>query len=132
MVNEYAEYEVQRALHYVCSANNPKDALERFQERIELLGDWRVMYAAAESGGPFSLVREQFSKKGFVSTMLRGKSVWILDKAFVLSKTQVKYTLGGSLFWIRMRPAIFESCHMRSVFLLSSMQCVLICIGRFP
>lgn len=31
MVKEYAEYEVQRALHHVCSANNPKDALECFQ-----------------------------------------------------------------------------------------------------
>ncbi|MEE5062604.1 hypothetical protein V2J97_01000 [Pseudomonas alliivorans] len=98
MVNEYTEYEVQRALHYVCSANNPKDALKRFQEEIELLDDWRIMYAAAESGGPFSLERKQFSKKGFVSTMLRGKSVWILDKAFALSRTQVKYILGGSLF----------------------------------
>jgi hypothetical protein len=31
MVKEYAEYEVQRALHQVCSANTPKDALECFQ-----------------------------------------------------------------------------------------------------
>lgn len=98
MIKESVEYEVQRALHYVCSADNRKDALERFQQEVELLGDWRIMYAVAESDGPFSLVREKFSKKGFVSTMLRGKSVWILDKAFALSETRVNYVLGGSLF----------------------------------
>ncbi|WP_417548430.1 hypothetical protein [Marinobacter segnicrescens] len=97
-MTEYAEFEIQQALYYVCSAENPKEALERFQDHVELLGEWRIMYAAAEVGGPFGLVREQFSKKGFVSTMLRGRSVWILDKTFALSKTQVKYVLGGSLF----------------------------------
>ncbi|QRK81906.1 hypothetical protein JN757_15120 [Pseudomonas granadensis] len=98
MMKEYSEYEVQQALYHVCSADNPKDALERFQEEIELLGDWRIMFAAAESGGPFSLERKQFSKKGFVSTMMRGRSVWILDKTFALSETRVNYSLGGSLF----------------------------------
>ncbi|KAA0945659.1 hypothetical protein FQ186_28315 [Pseudomonas sp. ANT_H14] len=97
-MKEYAEFEIQQALHYVCSADNPKEALERFQDHVELLGEWRIMYAAAEAGGPFDLAREQFSKKGFVSTMLRGRSVWILDKAFALSRTQVNYMLGGSLF----------------------------------
>ncbi|NWD69154.1 hypothetical protein HX870_16245 [Pseudomonas gingeri] len=97
-MKEYAEFEIQQALHYVCSADSQKEALDRFQDHIELLGDWRIMYAADEAGGPFSLVREQFSKQGFVSTMLRGKSVWILDKAFALSETRVSYILGGSLF----------------------------------
>ena len=97
-MNSYAEFEIQRALHYVCTADNPKEALERFQDHVELLGDWRIMYAAAEPGGTFGLVREQFSKKGFISTMLRGKSTWLLDKAFALSRSQVDYTLGGSLF----------------------------------
>ncbi len=78
-MKEFAEFEIQQALHYVCSANDPKEALERFQDHVELLGEWRIMYAAAEVGGPFGLVREQFSKKGFVSTMLRGRSIWILD-----------------------------------------------------
>lgn len=77
-MNSYAEFEIQRALHYVCTADNPKEALERFQDHVELLGDWRIMYAAAEPGGPVGLVREQFSKKGFISTMLRGKSTWRL------------------------------------------------------
>jgi hypothetical protein len=94
----YGEFEIQQALHYVCSADNPGEALDRFQEHVELLGDWRIMYAADEAGGPFGLVREKFSQKGFVSTMLRGKSVWILDKAFALSETRVNYILGGSLF----------------------------------
>ncbi|SMQ23075.1 hypothetical protein SAMN04488483_0739 [Pseudomonas helmanticensis] len=98
MVKEYAEYEVQRALHRVCSAESFKQALERFQDEIELLGEWRILYAAEESGGPFGLERQLFSEKGFVSTMLRGKSVWVLDKTFALSETRVGYTLGGSLF----------------------------------
>lgn len=53
MTKEYAEYEVQRALHYVCSAESHTDALERFREEVELLGDWRIMYAAAGSCGPY-------------------------------------------------------------------------------
>ncbi|MGU9850629.1 hypothetical protein ACU680_07525 [Pseudomonas koreensis] len=98
MTKEYAEYEVQRALHYVCSAESHTQALERFKEEVELLGDWRIMYASAESGGPFALEREQFSGQGFVSTLLRGKSVWIIDKTSALSETRVNYMLVSSLF----------------------------------
>lgn len=98
MTKEYAEYEVQRALHYVCAAESRTETLERFREEMELLGDWRIMYASAESGGPFGLERERFSEKGFVSTMLRGKSVWIIDKTYALSETWVNYMLVGSLF----------------------------------
>lgn len=97
-MKEYSDFEIQRALNYVCSANSPLEALERFKGNIELLHRWRIMYAADESGGPFDLVRKQFSQKGFVSTMLRGKSVWFLDKSFAESETQVRYTLGGSIF----------------------------------
>lgn len=93
-----SEFEIQQALHYVCSADNMAEALNRFQDHVELLGDWRIMYAADEAGGPFGLVREKFSSKGFVSTMLRGKSVWILDKAFALSESRISYIIGGSLF----------------------------------
>lgn len=37
-MTEYAEFEIQQALYYVCSAENPKEALERFQDHVELLG----------------------------------------------------------------------------------------------
>lgn len=97
-MKEGSEFEIQRALYCVCTADEPLEALERFQDHIELLGEWRIMYAAAEVGGPFQLAREQFSKNGFVSTMLRGRSVWFLDKTFALSKTPMNYILGGSLF----------------------------------
>lgn len=98
MVTDFTDYEAQRALYHVCSANDPAEALKRFQEEIKLLGAWRIMYAAPGTGGPFNLVREQFSPKGFVSTMFRGQSVWIIDKDFALSSSRVNYTLGGSLF----------------------------------
>lgn len=97
-MKDSGEFETQQALHYVCSADHPGEALDRFQQHIELLGDWRILYAANEADGPFGLERQKFSEKGFVSTMLRGKSVWILDKAFAMSEKPVGYVLGGSLF----------------------------------
>lgn len=91
-------YEVQTALHEVGTAPNPLRALEAYRKRIDILKDWRVIYAGDDDRGPFKLRRNQFSDKGFVSTAFRGQSLWVLDENSASSTGQIHYHAGMGTF----------------------------------
>nr|WP_279089388.1 hypothetical protein [Comamonas thiooxydans] len=71
--------DVQNAILDVGMASSPLKALQKFQYHHSLLKDWRIIYAAVDDNGPFKLRRQKFSEKGFVSTLFRGRSLWVLD-----------------------------------------------------
>lgn len=93
-----ADFDVQRAIFEVGAARNPLEALEAFKRNISTIGDWRIVYAAEESEGPFKLRRHQFSSKGFVSTIFRGQSLWILDREAVSSPGYIEFCVGSATF----------------------------------
>jgi len=55
-------------------ASDPLKAMRAFQRNQSLLKDWRIIYATEDNYGPFKLKRNNFSSKGFVSTLFRGES----------------------------------------------------------
>lgn len=97
-MKKYPEFQIQQALHSVCYASSVEEARRKFKDNISLLADWRIIYATDEASGPFGFPRQKFSDRGFVSTLLRGESVWILDKESVMSEARVNYVGGGSVF----------------------------------
>lgn len=76
-------YNLFQSFQYVGTAPNRAEALERYIEEYDLLKEWRILYADDEKNGPFSLRRADFGKTGFVSTIFRGKSIWIFDSDVV-------------------------------------------------
>jgi len=66
--------DVQRAIFEVGMASDPLKAMRAFQRNQSLLKDWRIIYATEDNYGPFKLKRNNFSSKGFVSTLFRGES----------------------------------------------------------
>lgn len=92
------DFDVQRAIFEVGTAENPLGALEAFERNQSVLGDWRIVYASDDERGPFKLRRHQLSSEGFVSTIFRGKSLWILDREVISSSGKLKFSVGSATF----------------------------------
>lgn len=93
----HVDIEVQLAIQQVGTASNPLKALQAFQHHHALLKDWRIVYAAEDGHGPFKLRRQQFSSKGFVSTLFRGESLWVIDHEAATSET-INIHMGTATF----------------------------------
>lgn len=78
-------------------AGDPSKALRAFQRNQDLLKDWRIIYAAEDNYGPFKLRRHNFSSKGFVSTLFRGQSLWVIDYEFATSRMK-NFHMGNATF----------------------------------
>lgn len=94
----HASYDMQFALHQVCSASDPLSALRAYEKNHHLLRDWRIIYAADDDRGPFKLRRQEFSERGFISTCFRGKSLWILDTEAISTLSPVRFQIGYGTF----------------------------------
>ncbi|WP_443693522.1 hypothetical protein ACRZ5O_14815 [Pseudomonas protegens] len=93
-----ADYEIQFALHQVCTSSNPLLALRAYEKNQHLLKDWRIIYAAEDDAGPFKLRRKEFSDRGFISTCFRGKSLWVLDAEAISTLSPVRFQIGYGTF----------------------------------
>ncbi|MNO48614.1 hypothetical protein D3C76_389530 [compost metagenome] len=94
----HASYDMQFALHQVCSSPDPLSALRAYESNHHLLKDWRIIYAAADDRGPFKLRRQEFADRGFISTCFRGKSLWILDTEAISTLSPVRFQVGYGTF----------------------------------
>ena len=94
-ISDVADYETQTALYKVANASNPLKALEIFKENESLLKDWRVLYADVNDVGPFKLQRKRFTNRGLISSVFRGKSIWVLDSTSIHQR--VEYRAGSGL-----------------------------------
>lgn len=78
-------------------AKDPLQALRSFQRNLSLLKDWRIIYASDDGNGPFKLRRHSFCTSGFVSTVFRGKSLWVIDYEAATSDT-INILMGTATF----------------------------------
>ncbi|CQD40671.1 hypothetical protein [Yersinia mollaretii] len=81
-------------IQYVGTAPNRAVALERYQDNFELLKEWRVLYADNTKEGPFRLRRQYFGQTGFVSTVFRGRSIWIIDSDVIANQGTLPFKIG--------------------------------------
>lgn len=88
------EFAIQQALYEVGTAPTRSEALASFKENQHLLRDWRILYADDDKSGPFPLRRARFSKKGFVSTLFSGLSLWVLDDDVISSSEIMMFKVG--------------------------------------
>lgn len=88
------EYELNQAIQYVATAPNRSEACDRYEEHQGLLKEWRILYADESDSGPYPLRRHHFSKKGFVSTLFRGNTLWILDSDVVTNHSVQAFYIG--------------------------------------
>lgn len=96
-MNRNVHIDVQHAILDVGMASNPLKALEAFQHHQSLLKDWRIIYATEDEYGPFKLRHQNFSEKGFVSTLFRGGSLWVIDQE-AATKEKVNIRMGTATF----------------------------------
>lgn len=95
--NNNVDINVQRAILDVGMASHPLKALEAYQQHLSLLKDWRIIYATEDDYGPFKLRRHNFSEKGFVSTLFRGGSLWVIDYEAATTK-RANFRMGTATF----------------------------------
>lgn len=92
------DFEVQRALHDVVAAANPLVALNVFRDNLDVLNEWQVLFADENDYGTFKLRHQRFSKKGLVATIFRGKSLWVLDTEFAVTRKRMGFLIGTGTF----------------------------------
>ncbi|PWE38762.1 hypothetical protein C9I50_21230 [Pseudomonas prosekii] len=95
---KFEEFDVQSAIHAVCSADDVSDAFEIFKDNLEILRDWRILYACTDDRGSFKIGRRSFGAKGIVSTAMRGRSLIVLDKEFATSSAPIGYQIGYGVY----------------------------------
>lgn len=96
--NGVLSYEVQCAIYEVGSAEHPALALQAFRRNKSILEDWRILYATSEDTGSFKLRRDQFSDQGFVSSIFKGKSLFVLDKDSISSSRTSEFKMGFATY----------------------------------
>jgi hypothetical protein len=93
-----SEFDIQAALQEVCTANDVKSAFDLFKSNLQLLEDWRIVYACQDMRGAFKVPRLEFGNSGVISSALGGKSLIVLDKEFINSKGPIRYEIGHGLY----------------------------------
>lgn len=82
----------------MCAAQEVTDAFELFGQHVDVLSNWRILYACNDDRGSIKLMKSAFGKQGIFSSALRGRSVIVLDKEFVGSSAPVRYEIGIGVY----------------------------------
>lgn len=93
-----SEFAVQAALQEVCTADDIKNAFDIFKSKLQLLENWRIVYACEDNRGSFQAPRMEFGSSGVISSAMGGQSLIVLDKEFINSEGPVQYEIGHGLY----------------------------------
>ncbi|WP_141218045.1 hypothetical protein [Bordetella genomosp. 2] len=73
----------QMAAREVCSAANALEAHQCFERSIDELADWQIIFADMSDVGSIKLLNLPLGESGFIGSVFRGRSLWIMDAPFV-------------------------------------------------
>lgn len=93
-----SEFDIQAALQEVCTADDVKTAFDLFKSNLQLLENWRIVYACQDMRGAFKAPRVEFGNSGVISSAMGGQSLIVLDKEFINSKGPIRYEIGHGLY----------------------------------
>jgi hypothetical protein len=97
-VQKLREFDILSAVNAVCTADNVLDAIHIFEKNIEILHEWRILYACDDERGSLKIARRSFGEKGVLSTAMRGRSIIVIDKEFVNSIAPTRYQVGYGIY----------------------------------
>ena len=94
----HSEFDIQAALQSVCTADDVLEAFECFASNVNLLEDWRIVYACDDDRGTFKVPKQEFGTSGVIASALGGQSLFVLDKEFINSTGPISYQIGHGIY----------------------------------
>lgn len=94
----FIDLETQLALQTLSECSNPYEATSYFASQIDVLKDWRYIYACENSVGSFPIDNKFISEKVMITSGFYGKSLWIIDEKMIREQNDVLYKMGKGIF----------------------------------
>jgi hypothetical protein len=88
----------QQLVEEICSAPNALEAHRRFEKTAFILKDWQIIFAEESDVGSVKLLDKTLGTSGLATSVFRGKSLWIMDAAFVLQTGPLSFRGGSAMF----------------------------------
>lgn len=94
----FIDIETQLALQALSECSNPYEATSYFASQIDVLKDWRYIYACDNNVGSFTIENTFISNKAMITSGFHGKSLWIIDERMIREQNNVLYKMGKGIF----------------------------------
>lgn len=88
----------QQRVQEICSAPNAREAHARFRDNAEALREWQIIFAEESDAGSIKLLDQPLGPSGVATSVFRGKSLWLMDAAFVSQSAPMEFRGGSAMF----------------------------------